>query len=607
MSKKSSSNRGEPSHKANWRVIFGFCARYWWRERARLLVVFSLLILMVAAEVAIPIFAGRLIDALTALAKNPAPVLVTAGFWAVGLLSLASALHFFFDNTSARVYNRVAAASMAKVLDDGFTRIQEFSADWHANTFAGSTVHKLTRGRWSYEHISNILLLQFLPLSLVICGLAGIMLVRFPIVGVVFIAMVGFYVIVSFMLATLYVRPANVMVAQADSRIGGGVADAVSNNAAVRAFGAEAREVNIMKSITSLWHDRALISWGRSQDLALIQHGIWLLLQSAMLVLLIGLSARGAATPGDVAFVITANFQLGGSLRKVGDHIRLLQRASAELGDLIEFDQAPLGVDDVPDAPNFVPKGGAITFDKVRFAYPATAHSGPALYDQFDLEIKPGERIGLVGPSGSGKSTFVKLIQRLYDVNDGTIFIDGQAITSVRQTSLRQAISIVPQDPALFHRSLGDNIAYGRPGARLSDIIEAAKRANAHDFIAKLPNGYDTLVGERGVKLSGGERQRVAIARAFLANAPIVIFDEATSSLDTITELQIQAAMNELMRGRTTIIIAHRLSTIKDVDRILVFDQGRIVEQGHHLALIARPNGAYARLHVYQDTLRAVG
>jgi ATP-binding cassette, subfamily B, bacterial len=607
MSKNSTPIGGHTVDKANWRVIFGFCARYWWLQRRRLMIVFALLVLMVAAEVAIPIFAGRLIDALTAVAKNPAPNMVTAAFWAVGSLSFASGLHFFFNNTSARVYNKVAAASMAKVLDDGFTRIQEFSADWHVNTFAGSTVHKLTRGRWSYEHISDILLQQFLPLSLVICGLAGIMLVRFPLVGVVFIGMVGFYVAVSVILATRYVRPANVLVAQADSRIGGGVADAVSNNAAVRAFGAEAREVSIMQSITSLWHDRALISWGRSQDLALIQHGIWLMLQSAMLVLLIGLSVRGQATPGDVAFVITANFQLGGSLRKVGDHIRLLQRASAELGDLIEFDQAPLGVDDVPDAPDFVPQGGAITFDKVQFSYPATARSGLALYDQFDLGIKPGERIGLVGPSGSGKSTFVKLIQRLYDVNSGSISIDGQNINAVRQTSLRRAISIVPQDPVLFHRSLGDNIAYGRPGARLSEIIKAAERANAHDFIAKLPDGYDTLVGERGVKLSGGERQRVAIARAFLADAPIVIFDEATSSLDTVTELQIQAAMNELMRGRTTIIIAHRLSTIKDVDRILVFDQGSIVEQGHHLTLISRPNGAYARLHVYQDTLRAVG
>lgn len=595
----------------SWHAVIDFCSRYWWLQRTQLLLVFALLLIMVAAEVSIPIFAGRLIDALTAVARNQASDTVNAALWAVGLLSLMSGMQFLFNSLSTRAYQKVAAASMKKVLEDGFARIQIFSADWHANTFAGSTVHKLTRGRWSYEHISDILLQQFLPLTLVILGLAGVMLVRFPIVGIVFVGMVIVYVFVSFQLATHYVRPANVLAAQTDSRLGGAIADAVSNNAAVKAFGAETREITLIKTITDLWQKRALTSWGRSQDLALIQHGIWLMLQAAMLVLLIGLSARGQATPGDVVFVITANFQLGGSLRKVGDHIRMLQRASAELADLIEFDQAPLGVDDQDGARDFVPRGGAITFDNVGFAYPSTAQSGPALYEGFDLVIKPGERVALVGPSGSGKSTFVKLIQRLYDVDAGAILIDGQDTRDVRQASLRRAISIVPQDPALFHRSLADNIAYARPGAAEHEIIAAAKRARAHEFIAKLPDGYATLVGERGVKLSGGERQRVAIARAFLADSPIVIFDEATSSLDTITELQIQAAMEDLMEGRTTIVIAHRLSTIKDADRILVFDRGRIIEQGRHAALIAKPNGVYAKLHGVQagvqTALSAVG
>lgn len=562
---------------------------------------------MVAAEVNIPIFAGHLIDKLTLVAKDTATANIKANadaaLFAVGALSLVSALHFLFNNLSTRVYQRVAAASMSKVLEDGFARIQLFAADWHANTFAGSTVHKLTRGRWSYEIISDILLQQFLPLTLVIFGLAGVMLVRFPMVGLVFILMVIIYVFVSFTLATKYVRPANVVVAQTDTKLGGAVADAISNNAAVKAFGAETRETNLIKATTELWRGRALVSWGRSQDLALIQHAIWLSLQGAMLILLIGLSARGQATPGDVAFVITANFQLGGSLRKVGDHIRMLQRASAELVDLIDFEQSPLGVVDDIAAKPFVVIGGEIIFEKVRFAYPSTAQSGPALYKSLNLRISHGERIALVGPSGSGKSTFVKLIQRLYDVDEGAIFIDGQNIAKVQQASLRRAISIVPQDPVLFHRSLADNIAYGCPNATQEAIINAAKRARAHRFIEKLPEGYNTLVGERGVKLSGGERQRVAIARAFLANAPIVIFDEATSSLDTITEMQIQAAMEELMKDRTTIVIAHRLSTIKDADRILVFENGCIVEQGKHAALIARLDGAYARLHGVQNSL----
>ena len=218
------------------------------------------------------------------------------------------------------------------------------------------------------------------------------------------------------------------------------------------------------------------------------------------------------------------------------------------------------------------------------------------LYRDFSVTIKPGERIGLVGHSGSGKTTFVKLIQRLYDINGGAITIDGQNIADVQQSSLRNQLAIVQQEPILFHRTLAENIAYARPGASRAEIIEAAKQANAHDFIVALPKGYETLVGERGVKLSGGERQRVAIARAFLADAPILILDEATSSLDSESEVMIQEAMERLMEGRTTLVIAHRLSTVRALDRLLVFDKGKIVEEGDHDALIRLSGGIYRRL-----------
>jgi ATP-binding cassette subfamily B protein len=204
--------------------------------------------------------------------------------------------------------------------------------------------------------------------------------------------------------------------------------------------------------------------------------------------------------------------------------------------------------------------------------------------------------VGLVGHSGSGKTTFVKLIQRLYDVKSGSIRIDGQDIAQVKQSSLRGQIAIVQQEPILFHRTLAENIAYGRPNASRREIEQAAKQANAHDFIIDLPKGYETLVGERGVKLSGGERQRVAIARAFLADAPLLILDEATSSLDSESEVQIQQAMERLMDGRTTLVIAHRLSTVRALDRLLVFDKGKIVEEGDHQALIRFNEGIYRRL-----------
>jgi len=228
-------------------------------------------------------------------------------------------------------------------------------------------------------------------------------------------------------------------------------------------------------------------------------------------------------------------------------------------------------------------------------------HRDP-LYDGLSVDIRAGERVGLVGRSGSGKTTFVKLVQRLYDVSGGKILIDGQDIATATQHSLRSQIAIVQQDPILFHRTLAENIAYGRPGASMPAIEQAARLANAHEFILRLPKGYGTLVGERGVKLSGGERQRVALARAFLADAPVLILDEATSSLDSESEGLIQQAMERLMKGRTSIVIAHRLSTVRSLDRILVFDRGEIVEQGTHAMLTARAGGIYRGLFERQAT-----
>jgi ATP-binding cassette subfamily B protein len=236
---------------------------------------------------------------------------------------------------------------------------------------------------------------------------------------------------------------------------------------------------------------------------------------------------------------------------------------------------------------------GEILYDCVTFRYKTQTEP---LFRIFSLRIHAGERVGLVGHSGSGKTTFVKLLHRLYDLDGGRIVIDGQDTGCVTQESLRAQLALVPQDPILFHRTLAQNIAYGRPDASMAEIEKAARLANAHEFILRQPKGYHTLVGERGVKLSGGERQRVALARAFLADAPILVLDEATSSLDSESEALIQEAMERLMVGRTSIVIAHRLSTVRMMDRILVFDGGRVVEQGKHEELVRRVGGTYRRL-----------
>jgi ATP-binding cassette subfamily B protein len=234
---------------------------------------------------------------------------------------------------------------------------------------------------------------------------------------------------------------------------------------------------------------------------------------------------------------------------------------------------------------------GHITFDKVKFHYKDTK----PLFENKSIEIEAGQKVGLVGYSGGGKSTFVHLILRLYDVTHGSILIDGQDIKSVSQDSLRENIAMIPQDPSLFHRSLRENIRYGRIDATDEEVMEAAKKAHAHEFIEKLPQGYDALVGERGVKLSGGQRQRIAIARAILKNAPILIMDEATSQLDSLTEALIQESLWQLMEHKTTLVIAHRLSTLLHMDRILVFDQGKIVEDGNHNDLLSK-GGLYKNL-----------
>jgi ATP-binding cassette subfamily B protein len=267
--------------------------------------------------------------------------------------------------------------------------------------------------------------------------------------------------------------------------------------------------------------------------------------------------------------------------------------------ELVAIHDEAIGITDAVDARPLEVKGGRIVFEDVTFHY--GGHRTP-LFNHLSVDISAGERVGLVGRSGSGKTTFVKLVQRLYDVTGGRILIGGQDIAKATQHSLRSRIAIVQQDPILFHRSLADNIAYGRPDAGMAAIGEAARLANAHDFIMRLPNGYGTLVGERGVKLSGGERQRVALARAFLADAPVLILDEATSSLDSESEALIQQAMERLMKGRTSIVIAHRLSTVRSLDRILVFDRGEIVEQGTHAALAARTGGIYRALFERQVT-----
>lgn len=582
-----------------WDTI-GLLSTFWWRRPGQFWLAMLFLSGMVASDLVMPVAAGIMVDQIVTSIETDGDM--SAALTSLYIFSFAGMALFLFRWLHARVWNKFAAVNMAELIDETFERVQRFSSDWHANTFAGATVRKVTRGKWAYDAISQILWVHFLQLGLVVSGITIIMLFRYPLVGVLFVGTITIYIGVSTWLAIRYVRPANVRAAEADSAIGASIADSITNNAAVKAFGAEEREDSLFRGVSERWQDLGVTSWNRGQDLAVVQQGLWTVLQLTTIFVLIEMARRGMATAGDVTFVLTTNFMLGGRLRQVGDHIRQLQRASSEFADVVDFHRRDIQVSDDDDAKDLQSAAGRIEFDRVTFSY--NPNIAP-IYADFSIDIRPGERIGLVGPSGAGKSTFVKLIQRLYDIDSGEIRIDGQRIDGVTQSSLRQAVALVPQDPLLFHRSLAENIAYGRPSATMEEIHNAAVRARASNFIDGLEYGFDTLVGERGIKLSGGERQRVAIARAFLADSPIVIFDEATSSLDTITEKFIQDAMAELMENRTTIIIAHRLSTVRDVDRILVFDKGVVVEQGSHEELMSMEKGHYRALHTLQESIES--
>ncbi len=585
------STRGHARPLATAKVM-GFIVRQWMRRPGRFSAITALMLAGTLCDLAIPWAAGALVEA----ASNPAHV--TASAWRQWIT--LSALYFGYylvRNVAFQLTNSFAARNMEVLTNEAFARVQAFSSDWHADTFSGATVRRLSRAMWGYDVVTDSVFFVLAPGFVVLFGLAVSMGLRWPLAGlfcgVLFVVFIAYNAVVT----SRFIRPVNLVSNALDTRIGASLADAIGGNPVVKAFGAEGRETASFAAITAAWRAATVRTWDAFNLAGLGQNLLMWVLQGGLTGMIVWAWAHHHASAGDVAFALTSFTLMSGYLRNFSETLRNLQKGLDDVLDVAAYMQTEPQVADIPGAAEYMPPiGGArggVVFDRVTFRYKG---QGRPIFDRFSLDIAPGERIALVGPTGSGKSTFVKLIQRLYNLDGGRILIDGTDIASVEQGSLRRAIALVPQDPALFHRTLSENIAYGRPDASEDQIAAAAKRARAHDFICRLPKGYDTLVGERGVKLSGGERQRVAIARAFLADAPILVLDEATSSLDVETERQVQAASEALMAGRTTIVIAHRLSTIREADRILVFEDGAIVEQGDHGQLVAR-GGAYARLH----------
>ncbi|MDA9545147.1 multidrug ABC transporter ATPase [Bradyrhizobium sp. CCBAU 45321] len=575
-----------------FRDVLAFTGSHWSWQPARVAIIMIAMFACTLADVLTPLYTGRLVDAVANGAATEAVAwhAALAAFYMLVGLALGAIV---MRHVAFTCIIDLTLKMLCGISSDAFDRVQRFSTDWHANGFTGSTVRQITRGMGALDLLNSTILIALFPSLIMLIGSAVLLGWHWPMMGLIIACGSLAYVGLTITLSLRYIAPSASLANSWDSRLGGALADAISCNPVVKGFAAEQRENERLAKVIAKWRRRMRRSWVRGAISGTMQGVTLLALRAAVICYALLLCSRGQATAGDIALVLTSFFVLQGYLRDVGMHVRNVQRSVNDMEELVYIQSQPLDIADCPEAKQIRIMKGRIDFKKVHFHY---GNDGLPLFRDFSVSIKAGERVGLVGPSGSGKTTFVKLIQRLYDVNGGRIQIDEQDISKVTQASLRSQIAVVQQECLLFHRTLAENIAYGQPGASQAEIEEAAQLASAHEFIARLPKGYGTLVGERGIKLSGGERQRVAIARAFLADAPILILDEATSSLDTESEVLIQNAMERLMVGRTTLIIAHRLSTVRALDRLLVFDRGRIIEEGDHAALIHLNSGIYRRL-----------
>lgn len=479
---------------------------------------------------------------------------------------------------------------MRDLLDSGFGGLIRHSYNFFISRFAGSLTHKVNKFSRAYETMADSIILQFIPTLLFVGGAVVILYLRHASLGIA----LGLWavVFVSFQLFVARKRqPLRNARAEWETLTTGALADAIGNHATITLFSGLKHEDKLLGTYTRRWYEAAKRAWNADEW---IWAGLGLLMLTIQIGLLWGatiLWQQGAVTVGDFVLIQAYLLTTFERLVSINRELRRFYDAFADASEMVALLEEPQEIVDIPNAEPLIVREGRIEFHNVGFAFNANV----PIFRAFNLGIAPGEKVALVGPSGAGKSTVTRLLLRLFDVQSGAILIDGNDIRTVTQESLRDAIAFVPQDPILFHRTLMENIRYGNRTASDEEVIEAAKQAHCHEFIVALSDGYNTFVGERGVKLSGGERQRVAIARAILKDAPILLLDEATSSLDSESEALIQDALEKLMKKKTVIAIAHRLSTIMKMDRIFVMQDGTIVSEGSHADLV-RGGGLYQKL-----------
>ncbi len=480
---------------------------------------------------------------------------------------------------------------MADITQTGHSYMHDHSYTFFSNSFTGSLVRKVNRLARSFEDLADQVQFTFVPITVILVGNLIVLWGRSPLLGIILLS----WVIVYLILNVLYARwktKYDYTKSKTDSEATGVLADSITNAITVKLFTGGGYERGLYKEVTERLRRLRMLSWGLGEIMDAIQGAMMVLIEFVLMYYAIKLWQQGVLTIGDFALIQSYLVGLFGVLWDIGRSIRRTYEALADADEMVEVLNTDHGVKDHKRAQVLDVQSGRISFDNVYFAFNKTRRVLRGL----NMIIEPGERVALVGPSGAGKSTITKLLFRFYDLERGKIYIGNQNIAKVTQESLRKNIALVPQEPILFHRSVMDNIRYGRRNATDEEVVQAAKRAHADTFIQELPQGYETFVGERGVKLSGGERQRIAIARAILKDAPILVLDEATSSLDSESEALIQDALETLMVGKTTIVIAHRLSTIMMMDRILVVDNGALIDHGTHAQLLNRKDGIYKKL-----------
>jgi ATP-binding cassette subfamily B protein len=568
--------------------------RVMWKHISRYSIAFFAILLGIATakviDVIVPIYFKRFFDLLSGEIEYTGTLqeeLVHVIFMVAVLHGIAWVMWRISLFINAWFQTRV----MANIVQEGHEYLLQHSYRFFGNAFTGSLVRKVNRLARSFEKLADELQFKFLTVAVIGIGNLIVLWSRSALLGITLLIWLIIYLVINVWFSSWKTKY-DYKSSQADSKATGVLADGITNAITVKLFTGLSHEKGLYKEVTEEQRKLRRFSWNLGEIMDAMQGMMMIIIEFVIMYFAIDLYQKGQLTIGDFALIQGYLISFFMVLWDIGRAVRYVFEALANADEMVEILNTPHEVQDVRNAKELQVDKGRITFENVFFSYSKTRR----ILKGMDLEIKPSEKIALVGPSGAGKSTITKLLFRFYDVERGKIRIDDQRINKVTQESLRENLALVPQEPILFHRTIMDNIRYGRRDATDEEVIEAAKKAHAHEFIENLPEGYDTFVGERGVKLSGGERQRVAIARAILKDAPILVLDEATSSLDSESEALIQDALETLMKDKTTIVIAHRLSTIMKMDRIIVVEDGKVSMTGTHKQLLARKDNIYKKL-----------